>query len=88
MTSSPSYLPLLPNNIHLHITTMASPASPAALTLKQADIDLLVAICKQLGKVDTKQLAEDLGVNVSAAGMRWKRFKDKAFSAEAEAGTS
>jgi hypothetical protein len=67
---------------------MASPASPAALTLKQADIDLLVAICKQLGKVDTKQLAEDLGVNVSAAGMRWKRFKDKAFSAEAEAGTS
>jgi predicted transcriptional regulator len=67
---------------------MASPASPAALTLKQADIDLLVAICKQLGKVDTKQLAEDLGVNASAAGMRWKRFKDKAFSAEAEAGTS
>jgi predicted transcriptional regulator len=62
----------------------------ASVTLKQADVDLLVAVCKQLGKVDTKQLAEDLGINTSAAGMRWKRFRDRTFGdkkeAEAEGG--
>jgi hypothetical protein len=58
-----------------------------SVTLKQADIDLLVAVCKQLGKVDTKQLAEDLGVNTSAAGMRWKRFRDRTFGDKKEAET-
>jgi predicted ArsR family transcriptional regulator len=58
---------------------MATTSSPATLTLKQADVDLLIAVCKQFTDVDAKKLAEDLSCNVPAARMRWTRFKEKAF---------
>lgn len=50
-----------------------------AVTLNQTDIELLIAVCKQSGKVDTTQLATDLGLKVGAAVKRWSRFKAKIF---------
>jgi hypothetical protein len=57
---------------------MASP-SPA---LKQADVELLIAVCEQFGEVDTKKLSEKLGCTSTAAYKRWKRFKERTFGVE------
>ena len=60
---------------------MASP-SPA---LKQADVELLLAVCEQFGEVDTKKLSEKLGCTSTAAykrWKRWKRFKERTFGVE------
>jgi len=57
---------------------MASP-SPA---LKQADLELLIAVCEQFGEVDAKKLGEKLGCTSTAAYKRWKRFKQRTFGDE------
>jgi hypothetical protein len=57
---------------------MASP-SPA---LKQADVELLIAVCEQFGEVDTKKLSEKLGCTSTAAYKRWKRFKERTFGVD------
>jgi hypothetical protein len=53
--------------------------APEALTLKQADIDLLFAVCSMFGDVNSKELGEELNCTPSAAWKRWDRFKTRAF---------
>lgn len=66
------------SSLTLPSTTMASPA-PA---LKQADVELLIAVCEQFGEVDPKKLGEKLGCTSNAAYKRWKRFKERNFGDE------
>lgn len=57
---------------------MAPPTATATsggVILNQANIDLLVAICKQNPSVNYNQLASDLNVNVGTASKQWSRFK-------------
>jgi hypothetical protein len=61
------------------MSSQAKMATATSVTLKPTDIELLVAVCKQFTKIDTKHLATDLNVNGPAASMRWTRFKEKAF---------
>lgn len=53
-----------------------------APTLKQADVELLIAVCDQFGEVDSKKLGEKLGCTSTAAYKRWKRFKERTFGDE------
>jgi hypothetical protein len=61
------------------MSSQAKMATATSVTLKPTDIELLVTVCKQFTKIDTKQLATDLDINANAAGMRWTRFKEKTF---------
>jgi hypothetical protein len=63
---------------------MATPATPGTVTLKQADIDLLVAVCEQFNEVDNKQLGAKLGCSTTAAYKRWTRFKERTFGDKKE----
>ncbi len=56
----------------------------SAVTLKQADIDLLVAVCDQFNEVDAKKLGVKLGCSTTAAYKRWKRFKERTFGEKKE----
>jgi Myb-like DNA-binding domain len=57
-----------------------APAPGAVPVMKTADIELLLAVCKQFGgHVDSKKLGEELGCTANAAFKRWTRFKERTF---------
>jgi len=45
---------------------------------KKTDIQMLIAVCEQLDKVDTKKLGAFLGCTPDAAYHRYHRFMNKA----------